>query len=58
MAAILADPPILVENLAVKATVDSSRADAATRLAALNNSAWSFLEATVGAFNEDYEVFS
>ena len=34
------------------------RADAATRLAALNDSSWHFLEATVGAFDEDYEVFS
>ena len=34
------------------------RADAATRLAALNDSSWRFLEATVGAFDEDYEVFS
>ena len=29
-----------------------------TRLAALNDSSWHFLEATVGAFDEDYEVFS
>ena len=28
------------------------------RLAALNDSSWRFLEATVGAFDEDYEVFS
>ena len=29
-----------------------------TRLAALNDSSWHFLEATVGAFDKDYEVFS
>ena len=33
-------------------------ADAAVQLAALNDSSWRFLEATVGAFDEDYEVFS
>ena len=27
-------------------------------LAPLNDSSWRFLKATVGAFNEDYEVFS
>ena len=57
MAAIRADPQILEEHLAAEATVDASRADAATRLAALNDSSWHFLEATVGAFDEDYEVF-
>ena len=46
------------EHLAVEATVDALRADAATRLAALNDSSWHFLEVTVGAFDEDYEVFS
>ena len=46
------------EHLAIEATVDASRTDAATRLAALNDSSWRFLEATVGAFDEDYEVFS
>ena len=58
MAAIRADPQILEENLAVEATVDASHTDSATRLAALKNSSWCFLEATVGAFDEDYEVFS
>ena len=58
MAAIHADPQILEEHLAVEATVDTSRADATMRLAALNDSSWRFLEATVGAFDEDYEVFS
>ena len=53
MAAIRADPQILEEHLAVEATVDASRTDVATRLAALNNSSWHFLEATVGAFDED-----
>ena len=53
MAAIRADPQILEEHLAVEATVD-----AAMRLAALNDSSWRFLEATIGAFDEDYEVFS
>ena len=58
MAAIRADPQILEEHLAVEATVDASRADAVTRLAALKDSSWNFLEATFGAFNEDYEVFA
>ena len=46
------------EHLAIEATVDASRADAAARLDALNDISWCFLEATVGAFDEDYEVFS
>jgi hypothetical protein len=50
MAAMCADPLILEEHLAVEATVDASRADAATRLDALNDSSWRFLEATAGAF--------
>ena len=58
MAAIRADPQILEEHLAVEATINASRADAATRLTALNDSSWRFLEAIVGAFGEDYEVFS
>ena len=58
MDAIRADPQILEEHLAVEATIDASRADAVTRLAALNDSSWCFLEATIGAFSEDYEVFS
>ena len=58
MAAIRADPQILEEHLAVEATVNASRVDAAMRLAALNDSSWCFLEDTVGAFNEDYEVLS
>ena len=58
MAAIRADPQILEEHLAFEATIDASRADAATRLAALNDSSWRFLEATIGAFDEYYEVFS
>ena len=58
MAAIRADPQILEEHLAVEATVDASCADAAMRLAALNDSSLCFLEAIVSAFDEDYEVFS
>ena len=58
MGAIRVDPQILEEHLAVEAIVDASRADAAMWLAALNDSSWRFLEATVGAFDEDYEVFS
>ena len=46
------------ENLAVEAIVDASHTDAGMRLAALNDSLWRFLEATIGAFDEDYEVFS
>ena len=58
MAAMRADPQILEEHLAVEATVDASCVDAAVRLATLNDSSWHFLEATIGAFDEDYEVFS
>ena len=58
MAAIRADPQILEEHFAVEATVDAPRDVAATRLAALNDSSWRFIEATVGAFDKDYEVFS
>ena len=58
MAAIRVDPQILEEHLAIESTVDASRADAATWLAALNDSSWCFLEAIVGAFDEDYEVVS
>ena len=47
MAAIHADPQILEEHLAVEATVEASRANAAMRLAALNDSSWHFLEAIV-----------
>ena len=36
-------------------TYHASHADAVMRLAALNDSSWRF---TVGAFDEDYEVFS
>ena len=57
-AAIRAYPKFLEKHLAIEATVDASRADAATRLATLNDSLWCFLEATLGAFDEDYEVFS
>ena len=46
------------EHLAVEAIVDASRADAVTRLAVLNDSSWWFVEAIVGASDEDYEVFS
>ena len=45
------------EHLPVEATVDASRTDAATWLAALNDSSRRFLEATIGAFDEDYAVF-
>ena len=58
MADIRVDPQILEEHLIIEATIDASRTDATTRLAALNDSSWRFLEATVGAFDEDYEVFS
>ena len=58
MAASRVDPKILEEHLTVEATVDASRADAVMWLAALNDSSWHFLKATVGSFDEDYEVFS
>ena len=51
MAAIHADPQILQEHLAIEATIDALCADAATRLVALNDSSWRFLEAPVGAFD-------
>ena len=58
MAASRADPQILEEHLVVEATIDASHPDAAAWLAALNDISWHFLEAIVGAFDEDYEVFS
>ena len=58
MAAIRAEPQILEEHLTVKATDNASRTDTSARLTALNDSSWRFLEATVSAFDEDYEVFS
>ncbi|KAE8803494.1 hypothetical protein D1007_20623 [Hordeum vulgare] len=58
MAVIHADFQILEKHLAVEATIDASCADAVMRLAALNDGSWCFLEATVGAFDEDYKVFS
>ncbi|KAE8815757.1 hypothetical protein D1007_06817 [Hordeum vulgare] len=58
MAPIRADPQILEEHLALEATVDASRVDAATWLAALNDDSWHFLEANVDAFDEYYKVFS
>ncbi|KAE8807123.1 casein kinase i isoform delta-like protein [Hordeum vulgare] len=58
MAAIRADPLILEVHITIKATVDASHADVVTRLAALNGISWHFLEATIGAFDEDYKVFS
>ncbi|KAE8821846.1 hypothetical protein D1007_00034 [Hordeum vulgare] len=57
IAAIRADPQILEEHLSAKSTIDASCADDATRLAALNDSSWRFLKATVGAFNKDYNMF-
>ena len=50
MAAMRADRQILEEHLAVEAIVDPSRADAATRLAALNDSSWCFLKAASSGF--------
>jgi hypothetical protein len=58
MAGMRAEPQISEKHLAIETTVDASRADAAMRLATLNDSSSCFLEATVGAFDEDYEVFS
>ena len=46
------------EHLTVEATVDASRTNVTTWLVALNDSSWRCLEATVGAFDKDYEVFS
>ncbi|KAE8779995.1 hypothetical protein D1007_46834 [Hordeum vulgare] len=52
------DPQILVKHLTVEATFDALHTDAATWLAALNNSWWCFLEGSDSAFNNDYELFS
>ena len=43
IADIRAEPQILEEHLVVEATMDASRADTATRLAAFNDSSWCFL---------------
>ncbi|KAE8785251.1 hypothetical protein D1007_41086 [Hordeum vulgare] len=58
MAAIRVDPKILEEHLVIEATIVASHANALTRLVALNYSSWRFLEAIIGAFDEDYKVFS
>ena len=58
MATIRADPHILEEHITVEASIDASHTDVAMRLAGLNDSSWHFLEANVGAFDEDYKVFS
>ncbi|KAE8806131.1 hypothetical protein D1007_17733 [Hordeum vulgare] len=58
MATICVDPQILEEHVVVEATIDASCTNIATRLATLNNSSWYFLEAIVGAFDEDYKVVS
>ncbi|KAE8799866.1 Casein kinase I isoform delta-like protein [Hordeum vulgare] len=58
MAAIRADPQILKEHLIMEATIDTSCVNVAMRFVALNDSSWHFLEATVGAFDKDYKVFS
>ena len=50
MAAMHVDPHILEQHLVVEATANASRADAAMRLAALNDSSWCFLKASSGAF--------
>ncbi|KAE8791984.1 hypothetical protein D1007_33615 [Hordeum vulgare] len=50
---IRAQPQILEDHLVVASCTDS-----ATRLAALNDISWCFLESIVGAFDEDYNVFS
>ena len=47
-----------MEGGAPGAGADPDKAPAATQLAALNDSSWRFIEATLSAFNEDYEVFS
>ncbi|KAE8768093.1 hypothetical protein D1007_60466 [Hordeum vulgare] len=57
-AAIRVDPEILEEYLTVEAFIDALRIDAATRLTALNDILWRFLEAIVGAFDKDYKVIS
>ncbi|KAE8786519.1 casein kinase i isoform delta-like protein [Hordeum vulgare] len=57
MAAIHADPQILEEHLVVEAIADASCVDATSRLAALNDSSWHFLETIVGSFDEDYKAF-
>ncbi|KAE8799280.1 hypothetical protein D1007_25409 [Hordeum vulgare] len=58
ISAMQADPNILDEHLTIEASIDTSRMNAATRLAAINENSWSFLEGTAGAFDKDYDVFS
>ncbi|KAE8772108.1 hypothetical protein D1007_55952 [Hordeum vulgare] len=58
MAAMRADPRIWEEHLAVEDTIDSSHADDTTRLAALNDNSWCFLEGYARAFDKDYKLFS
>ncbi|KAE8819953.1 hypothetical protein D1007_02131 [Hordeum vulgare] len=58
MAAKRADPQILEKQLSIEATVETSRTNTSTCLAALNNSLWRFLEGSFGAFGEHYKFFS
>ncbi|KAE8787518.1 casein kinase i isoform delta-like protein [Hordeum vulgare] len=58
MAVMRTDPQILEGHRAIEATVSASCTNAATSLATLKDSSWSFLQATVSAFEKDYKVFS
>ncbi|KAE8800335.1 hypothetical protein D1007_24190 [Hordeum vulgare] len=58
MVAMCVDPQKLEQHLAVEITVDTSCTDAARRVDALNNSLLCFLEGSIGAFDDDYELFS
>ena len=58
VASMRADLQIQEEHMAVEATVNASRKDAASRLSALSSSSWCFFAGTVGAYDEPYDVFS
>ena len=51
----LANPKILDEHLAVEASIQEARSDAAMRQAGLTDSSWGFFEGTVGNFDSCIE---
>ena len=58
VASMRADPKFLEEHMAVEATLNAPRIDAASRLLALRSISWCFFAGTVGAYDEPYAVFS
>ena len=57
VASMRVEPKILEEHMAIEATLNASRIDAASRLSALRSSSWCFLAGTVGAYDGPYAVF-